>query len=494
MSGQIKQLERSHDTLKHLGDRCRRYRKKIRGLEMRVRNMRNISKWQKKVEAKRRVLIRDAEWMRDEAWRWVRCGLAETERQRRVMGHWASTYKDEKEMWRQDRARMKAMESVVNVARAMHDNNRGGPRFVGWEDALHRSIVELDAASSKPAKECLCARRYDAPFDIACSVSVNGDCPIHGMPVATTPTPERGSAEDRLGQAGEVVARTMWALEQEQEAHGQTTRQLEELREKVADAEGRLYHIGATRGDVYARAKTALSIYNHSVSEHVDLEEERDELQRKLGRAHRTLTRLGERLVADRNIIDGFRRDLVIQSARINKLEPVLEAARGLLGSVRSGMEHATWKAKLYEAVGEVDWSSALDEARGKGETRYLSGAGWCEQNCSRWDHATSDCIVIQGQHKHRDVRHCSDWAPHQEVPTGKPDVVQATLLRIPHDNLASPYEGYAEILDRLDELWIAVKALDGLAQLRAATEVAAMTFRFMHDCCGLPLPEDTSR
>jgi hypothetical protein len=188
----------------------------------------------------RRVLIRDAEWMRDEAWRWVQCGLAETERQRRVMGHWASTYKAEKEMWRQDRARMKAMESVVQCARAIYHSNRGGPRFVGWEDALHRSIAKLAAAQLALGKACSCDHRHDAPLDSMRGVVVNDSCPVHAMPSVTTPTPERGSAEDRLGQAGEEFARAMWALEQEREAHSKTARHLEELQEKVTAAAANL--------------------------------------------------------------------------------------------------------------------------------------------------------------------------------------------------------------------------------------------------------------
>lgn len=51
----------------------------------------------------------------------------------------------------------------------------------------------------------------------------------------------------------------------------------------------------------------------------------------------------------------------------------------------------------------------------------------------------------------------------------------------------ASPHEGYAVILEELDELWVEVKAhdLDGMRE--EAIQVAAMALRFLVDICTEP-------
>ena len=61
-------------------------------------------------------------------------------------------------------------------------------------------------------------------------------------------------------------------------------------------------------------------------------------------------------------------------------------------------------------------------------------------------------------------------------------------LNRFPQ--MASPHEGYAVVLEEMDELWDIVKAdkLDPSerrdAMVREATQVAAMALRFLMDCC----------
>jgi len=58
-----------------------------------------------------------------------------------------------------------------------------------------------------------------------------------------------------------------------------------------------------------------------------------------------------------------------------------------------------------------------------------------------------------------------------------------------------SPHEGYAVILEELDELWEEIKSKDGFESGRLqkeAVQVAAMALRFLYDCCGydLDIPE----
>ena len=57
------------------------------------------------------------------------------------------------------------------------------------------------------------------------------------------------------------------------------------------------------------------------------------------------------------------------------------------------------------------------------------------------------------------------------------------------HPDMNSPHEGYAIILEELDELWDEVRRKDeqhDLARMRAeACQVAAMAIRFMTDICG---------
>lgn len=55
---------------------------------------------------------------------------------------------------------------------------------------------------------------------------------------------------------------------------------------------------------------------------------------------------------------------------------------------------------------------------------------------------------------------------------------------------MASPHEGYAVILEELDELWAQIKDDKRAAEQRRqdmqreATQVAAMALRFLMDCC----------
>jgi len=57
------------------------------------------------------------------------------------------------------------------------------------------------------------------------------------------------------------------------------------------------------------------------------------------------------------------------------------------------------------------------------------------------------------------------------------------------HGALASPHEGYAVILEELDELWDEIKKQhpDPDALAKEAAQVAAMGLRFLVDC----VPED---
>lgn len=53
----------------------------------------------------------------------------------------------------------------------------------------------------------------------------------------------------------------------------------------------------------------------------------------------------------------------------------------------------------------------------------------------------------------------------------------------------ASTHEGYAVILEELDELWEKVKRGDLLGQGEEAVQVAAMALEFIVDCCGEETP-----
>ena len=57
------------------------------------------------------------------------------------------------------------------------------------------------------------------------------------------------------------------------------------------------------------------------------------------------------------------------------------------------------------------------------------------------------------------------------------------------HPDMNSPHEGYAVILEELDELWDEVRRKDeqqDLGRMRAEScQVAAMAIRFMTDICG---------
>ena len=62
-------------------------------------------------------------------------------------------------------------------------------------------------------------------------------------------------------------------------------------------------------------------------------------------------------------------------------------------------------------------------------------------------------------------------------------------IARHDHPDMNSPHEGYAIILEELDELWDEVRRKDeqqDLGRMRAeACQVAAMAIRFMTDICG---------
>lgn len=48
----------------------------------------------------------------------------------------------------------------------------------------------------------------------------------------------------------------------------------------------------------------------------------------------------------------------------------------------------------------------------------------------------------------------------------------------------ASPHEGYAVLLEEVDELWAEVKKGDRKRMKEEAVQVAAMALRFLVDCC----------
>ena len=49
----------------------------------------------------------------------------------------------------------------------------------------------------------------------------------------------------------------------------------------------------------------------------------------------------------------------------------------------------------------------------------------------------------------------------------------------------ASAHEGYAILLEEVDELWVEVKAWDMDKQRKEAVQVGAMALRFLVDCVG---------
>jgi len=60
------------------------------------------------------------------------------------------------------------------------------------------------------------------------------------------------------------------------------------------------------------------------------------------------------------------------------------------------------------------------------------------------------------------------------------------------HGPMASAHEGYAVILEELDELWneIKTKVINQYDMQKEATQVAAMGMRFLVDVCGLEPPD----
>lgn len=87
------------------------------------------------------------------------------------------------------------------------------------------------------------------------------------------------------------------------------------------------------------------------------------------------------------------------------------------------------------------------------------------------------------------------DWlliAEHNErLPAAALDVVNecsAELSRAvrKHGAMRGPHEGYAVILEELDELWDEIKRqkIDPVAMRKEAIQVAAMAMRFVLDVC----------
>ncbi len=60
------------------------------------------------------------------------------------------------------------------------------------------------------------------------------------------------------------------------------------------------------------------------------------------------------------------------------------------------------------------------------------------------------------------------------------------------HSQMLSPHEGYAIILEELDELWDEVKRRDHdpVAMKNEAVKLAAMALRFVADVCNLSTAE----
>ncbi|NPV72140.1 MAG: hypothetical protein HPY55_16155 [Firmicutes bacterium] len=66
------------------------------------------------------------------------------------------------------------------------------------------------------------------------------------------------------------------------------------------------------------------------------------------------------------------------------------------------------------------------------------------------------------------------------------------------HPPMASAHEGYAVLLEELDELWAEIKQPEGRrnpwAMMREAVQVAAMAVRFIEDVCLKQLGAGTER
>lgn len=76
-------------------------------------------------------------------------------------------------------------------------------------------------------------------------------------------------------------------------------------------------------------------------------------------------------------------------------------------------------------------------------------------------------------------------------------DLARAELLRATEKfgRFASAHEGYAVILEEMDELWAEIKAKDGYSSGRLrkeAIQVAAMALRFLIDLVDYELPDYT--
>lgn len=64
----------------------------------------------------------------------------------------------------------------------------------------------------------------------------------------------------------------------------------------------------------------------------------------------------------------------------------------------------------------------------------------------------------------------------------------ELTCIYDPGDPLHSPHEGYAVILERVEELWDEIRSRKSIGferrRRQSACQIAAMAVRFMIDCC----------
>ena len=73
-------------------------------------------------------------------------------------------------------------------------------------------------------------------------------------------------------------------------------------------------------------------------------------------------------------------------------------------------------------------------------------------------------------------------------------EFIRATSL---HPKFNSRHEGYAILLEEMDELWEEIKKNHSKTpeakqlQRKEAVQVAAMALRFIYDCCDEPNPEE---